>query len=64
MTGWAWDFDGDTIVAEERLLSDRKERIRDVRQGPDGYVYIVTDEPEGKVLRIGLAGSVQPGSAE
>ena len=57
-------LDGDTIVAEERLLSDRKERIRDVRQGPDGYVYIVTDEPEGKVLRIGLAGSVQPGSAE
>lgn len=52
-------LDGDSIVAEERLLSDRKERIRDVRQGPDGYVYAVTDETEGKVLRIGLAGGAQ-----
>lgn len=48
-------LDGDRVVVEERLLSDRKERIRDVRQGPDGYIYAVTDEPVGKVLRIGLA---------
>lgn len=50
-------LDGDTVVAEERLLSDRKWRIRDVRQGPDGFVYVVTDEADGKVLKIGLAGA-------
>ncbi|MBB5208357.1 PQQ-dependent sugar dehydrogenase [Chiayiivirga flava] len=47
-------LDGDRIVAEERLLSERRWRIRDVRQGPDGYIYVVTDEADGKVLKIGL----------
>ena len=47
-------LDGDTIVAEERLLTDRKERIRDVRQGPDGHLYAVTDEAPGKILRMTL----------
>ncbi|AEC19699.1 hypothetical protein PT7_1159 [Pusillimonas sp. T7-7] len=45
---------GDQVVSEERLLEDRDERIRDVRVGPDGYVYVLTDEAEGKLLRIGL----------
>ncbi|KPY86432.1 Uncharacterized protein ALO44_00592 [Pseudomonas syringae pv. tagetis] len=48
-------FDGDKIVHEERLLKDMKQRIRDVRQGPDGYVYVLTDDDKGSVLKVGLA---------
>ena len=48
-------LDGDKVIAEERLLSDRGERIRDVRVGPDGYVYLLTDESDGKLLKVGLA---------
>jgi glucose/arabinose dehydrogenase len=33
---------GDRIVAEERLLLDRKMRVRDVRQGPDGAIYLLS----------------------
>ncbi|MBI1340724.1 PQQ-dependent sugar dehydrogenase [bacterium] len=40
------------VVAEEKLLRDRCERIRDVRQGPDGLLYLVTDADDGKILRI------------
>lgn len=46
-------LDGATIVAEERLLTDRPTRLRDVRQGPDGYLYVLS-ELDGKILRIGL----------
>lgn len=46
-------LDGDQIVAEERLLGDRNERIRDVRVGPDGYLYLLTDDSNGKLLRVG-----------
>ncbi|MGB0681423.1 MAG: PQQ-dependent sugar dehydrogenase [Magnetovibrionaceae bacterium] len=45
-------LDGDRVVGEERLLDDWGERIRDVRNGPDGYLYILTDDPEGRVLRL------------
>lgn len=45
-------LDGEKIVAEERLLGEGNERIRDVRQGPDGYVYVITDEANGKILRV------------
>lgn len=41
-----------TIVGEERLLHDLGVRIRDVRQGPDGYVYVLTDAGDGKLLRL------------
>jgi glucose/arabinose dehydrogenase len=49
------ELDGDSVVAEERLLTDRNERIRDVRQGPDGALYLLVDAdaPGGKLLRIG-----------
>ena len=47
-------FDGDKIVHEERLLGDLKQRIRDVRRGPDGYLYVLTDEDNGQLLKIGL----------
>lgn len=40
------------VAGEEHLLSDRNSRIRDVRQGPDGFLYIVTDESNGELLRI------------
>lgn len=50
------ELDGDRIVHEERLLGDRGERIRDVRQGPDGLVYLLTDAASGKLLRVELAG--------
>jgi glucose/arabinose dehydrogenase len=43
---------GERVVGEERLLSDRKERIRDVRQGPDGALYLLTDDANGKLLKI------------
>ncbi|CNL56433.1 soluble aldose sugar dehydrogenase%2C PQQ-dependent [Yersinia aldovae] len=47
-------LEGDKVIAEERLLSERGVRIRDVRVGPDGYVYLLTDESDGKLLKIGL----------
>lgn len=46
------ELDGDQITAQEELLKDRGERIRDVRQGLDGYLYILTDESDGELLRL------------
>ena len=46
------DLDGGTVVGEEKLLTDLGERIRDVRQGPDGYVYVLTDSDDGRLLRL------------
>ena len=43
-------LDGDRVVGEEHLLTDRGQRIRDVRQGPDGFLYVVTDG--GELWRI------------
>lgn len=40
------------VVGEENLLTDRQQRIRDVRQGPDGALYVVTDESNGELLKI------------
>ena len=45
-------LDGETVVAEEELLNDLGERIRDVRQGPDGAIYVATDSPNGRILRV------------
>jgi glucose/arabinose dehydrogenase len=39
-------------LRRESLLGDLRQRIRDVRQGPDGLLYLLTDEKEGAVLRI------------
>ncbi|BAN47465.1 PQQ-dependent sugar dehydrogenase [Metapseudomonas resinovorans] len=47
-------LEGDRVVHEERLLEDLDARIRDVRQGPDGYLYLLTDEAKGQLLRVGL----------
>jgi glucose/arabinose dehydrogenase len=43
---------GVTVAREERYLGDLGERIRDVRQGPNGLVYLVTDSRDGRVLRV------------
>ena len=47
--------DGKEIVAEERLLQDLGARIRDVRQGPDGELYVLTDAGDGALLRVAPA---------
>lgn len=46
------ELDGDRIVHEERLLTARQDRIRDVREGPDGAIYLLVDAEQGKLLRI------------
>jgi len=45
-------LDGEKVVKEERLLKSRLGRIRDVRVGPDGYVYLLTDESNGVLARL------------
>jgi glucose/arabinose dehydrogenase len=45
-------LDGSRIAAEERMLNSLQERIRDVRQSPDGFIYLLTDHPEGRLLRL------------
>jgi aldose sugar dehydrogenase len=45
-------IEGNRVVGEEHLLADRGKRVRDVRQGPDGALYVVTDEPEGELWKI------------
>jgi aldose sugar dehydrogenase len=49
-------FDGQNVVEQERLLEDRGQRIRDVRVGPDGLVYILVDAASAPLLRIEPAG--------
>ena len=46
---------GGRIVGEEKLLKDRCRRIRDVREGPDGMIYVLTDETKGEILRLAPA---------
>lgn len=48
---WRLTLDGNTVTAQERLLADRNQRIRDVEQGPDGALYLLTDD--GRLLRYG-----------
>jgi glucose/arabinose dehydrogenase len=40
------------VVAEHKLLAEGRARIRDVKQGPDGLLYVLTDESDGKLLRL------------
>jgi aldose sugar dehydrogenase len=46
------ELDGSRVKAEEHLLADRNQRVRDVKQGPDGALYIVTDERDGELWRV------------
>ena len=51
---WRLTLDGSSITGQERLLASRGERMRDVKQGPDGALYLLVDDPvNGKVLRWG-----------
>ena len=43
------------VVGEEKLLLDRCKRTKDVRQGPDGLVYVLTDESPSEILRLAPA---------
>ncbi|WP_296510758.1 PQQ-dependent sugar dehydrogenase [Rhodoferax sp.] len=43
---------GGRVVRETRHLQDLGERVRDVRQGPDGWLYLLTDAPRGRLLRV------------
>jgi glucose/arabinose dehydrogenase len=45
-------LEGNRVVGEEHLLTDRGKRVRDVRQGPDGALYVVTDEADGELWKI------------
>jgi glucose/arabinose dehydrogenase len=45
-------LDGDKVTGETRLFENLGKRIRDVRQGPDGFVYLLTDGNNGEVLRL------------
>jgi glucose/arabinose dehydrogenase len=40
------------VTREERYLADLRERIRDVRQGPDGLLYLLTDNRDGRIFRV------------
>ncbi|MBM1174584.1 PQQ-dependent sugar dehydrogenase [Microvirga arabica] len=46
------DTNGNRVTGEERMLQQLGERIRDVRQGPDGFVYLLTDSRNGRILRM------------
>ncbi|WAD32749.1 PQQ-dependent sugar dehydrogenase [Citrobacter braakii] len=43
---------GNAVTEEGRLLQERGQRIRDVRVGPDGYLYVLTDESDGELLKV------------
>jgi glucose/arabinose dehydrogenase len=47
---------GNDVVGEEQLFNGFGRRIRDVRQGPDGRLYLLTDEPNGELVRVDPAG--------
>lgn len=46
------ELDGERVVSQERLLEGAFGRVRDVRQGPDGLLYLLTDENEGALIRL------------
>ena len=46
------ELDGNRVVGEEVLLSGANARIRDVRQGPDGWLYVLTDSADGQLIRL------------
>ncbi|MCZ8314705.1 PQQ-dependent sugar dehydrogenase [Phreatobacter sp.] len=50
-------LDGETVVRQERLLGNVGQRFRDVQQGPDGALYLLTDARDGAVLRLAPQGA-------
>lgn len=49
---WRLQLDGNRVVGRERLLTSLGERIRDVRMGPDGHLWLLTDGSSGRLLRV------------
>lgn len=49
------ELNGEKVTREERMLRQLNERIRDVRTGPDGALYLVTDDAQGRILRLSPA---------
>lgn len=45
-------IDNNRVTGEEHLLTDRRQRVRDVRQGPDGALYLVTDQENGELWKV------------
>ena len=58
------EIDGHSVTGEERLLEDLGLRIRDVAQGPDGAIYVVTDEGNGEILRVAPADGNATGAVD
>lgn len=54
------DVDGDRIVGEDRLFEGALGRIRDVRVGPDGAIYLLTDEDDGRLVRLAPPAGTAP----
>ncbi len=52
MTVQRLEIDGDRVIGVENLLEDRDQRFRDVRQGPDGALYVLIDSDQGEVWRL------------
>jgi aldose sugar dehydrogenase len=48
-------LDGDKVISEERLFENKLGRIRDVREGPDGFIYMLTNGSDGKLIRLEIA---------
>lgn len=46
------ELKGEKIIRKERFLKESVGRIRDVRQGPDGFIYLLTDDDNGKLIRL------------
>ena len=46
------EMKGNKVINEERLIDGAVGRIREVQQGPDGFIYIITDDPNGKLMRL------------
>ncbi|MGF1576480.1 MAG: PQQ-dependent sugar dehydrogenase [Cyanophyceae cyanobacterium] len=45
-------MEGERVIGHERLLDQQVGRIRDVRTGLDGFLYLLTDDPNGSLLRL------------
>ena len=43
---------GESITMEERYFKEALGRVRDVRQGPDGALWLLTDDPDGSLIRV------------
>ncbi|MNO09124.1 Soluble aldose sugar dehydrogenase YliI precursor [compost metagenome] len=49
--------DGNKVTEDGRILGDKGNRIRDVRVGPDGYLYVLTHESDGQLLKVSPSGA-------